>query len=99
MSGHGLAVALEQLAARAPVPVRLRVDVEGRLPEPLEVAAYYVVSESLANIAKHAQAHSARIDVGRKRTHSCWRSSTTASGEPTASAARGCAGWPIASRR
>jgi signal transduction histidine kinase len=63
VSGHGLAVALEQLAARAPLPVNLRVDVEGRLPESLEVAAYYVVSESLANIAKHAQAETARIDV------------------------------------
>jgi signal transduction histidine kinase len=63
VSGHGLGVALEQLAARAPVPVKLKVDVEGRLPEPLEVAAYYVVSESLANIAKHAQAQTARVEV------------------------------------
>ena len=67
VSGHGLGVALEQLAARAPVPVRLSVDVDGRLPEPLEVAAYFVVSESLANIAKHAQATSARIDVVKER--------------------------------
>jgi signal transduction histidine kinase len=63
VSGHGLGVALEQLAARAPGPVKLKVDVEGRLPEPLEVAAYYVVSESLANIAKHAQAKTARVEV------------------------------------
>jgi signal transduction histidine kinase len=63
VSGHGLAVALEQLAVRAPVPVDLRVEIDGRLPEPLEVAAYYVVSETLANIAKHAHANSARIDV------------------------------------
>jgi signal transduction histidine kinase len=63
VSGHGLAVALEQLAARAPVRVELRVEMDGRLPEPLELAAYYVVAESLANIAKHAQAKTARIDV------------------------------------
>jgi signal transduction histidine kinase len=63
VSAHGLAVALEQLAARAPVPVELTVDVDGRLPEPLEVAAYYVVSESLANVAKHAQASGASVDV------------------------------------
>lgn len=63
VSGHGLAVALEQLAVRAPLPVSLKVEVDGRLPEALEVAAYYVVAESLSNIAKHAQATTARIDV------------------------------------
>jgi signal transduction histidine kinase len=65
LSGHGLAVALKSLAARATVPVELRVDLAERLPEPLEVAAYYLVSESLANIGKHAQATSAMIDVAR----------------------------------
>jgi signal transduction histidine kinase len=65
VSGHGLGVALESLAARAPVPVRLTVDLEGRVSERLEVAAYYVVSESLANIGKHAEATSATIVVGR----------------------------------
>ena len=63
VSGHGLAVALEQLAARAPVPVELKVEFEERLPEALEVAAYYVVSESLANVAKHAHASTARVEV------------------------------------
>jgi signal transduction histidine kinase len=65
LSGHGLEVALESLAARASVPVQLTVDLDGRLDEPLEVAAFYVVSESLANIGKHAQASSATIDVRR----------------------------------
>jgi signal transduction histidine kinase len=65
VSGHGLAVALESLAARAAVPVRLTVELEDRLPEPLEVAAYYLVSESLANIGKHAQASSATVAVAR----------------------------------
>jgi signal transduction histidine kinase len=65
VSGHGLAVALEQLAARAPVPVRVSVEIEGRLPEEVEVAAYYVISESLANIGKHAQAASAAVGVAR----------------------------------
>lgn len=63
LSAHGLPVALESLAARAPVPVRLAVDLDGRLAESVEVAAYYVVSESLANIGKHAQATSATVDV------------------------------------
>jgi signal transduction histidine kinase len=66
VSGHGLKVALESIVARASLPVRLRVDLEGRQEEPLEVAAYYVVSESLANIAKHARATSATVDVSRK---------------------------------
>ena len=65
VSGHGLEVALEQLAARAPVPVRLRVTIGSRLPEPLEVAAFYLVSEGLVNIAKHAHALTASVDVER----------------------------------
>jgi signal transduction histidine kinase len=66
VSGHGLGVALESLAARAPVPVRLDVGLDRRMPERLEVAAYYVVSESLANVAKHARARSASVEVVRK---------------------------------
>ena len=65
VSGHGLAVALESLAAHAPVPVRLTVELEGRLQEQLEVAAYYVVAESLTNVGKHAQATSATVDIAR----------------------------------
>jgi signal transduction histidine kinase len=65
VSGHGLAVALESLAARATVPVRLTVTLEERASESVEVAAYYVVSESLANIGKHAQATSATVEVAR----------------------------------
>src|SRR5205823_6271333 len=61
LSGHGLEVALESIAARAPLPVRLQVDLDGRLQEPLEVAAYYVVSESLVNVGKHARATSASV--------------------------------------
>jgi signal transduction histidine kinase len=66
LSGHGLAVAVESLSARAPLPVRLAVEVEGRLPERVEVAAYYVVSESLANVAKHAQATHASVSIERR---------------------------------
>ena len=65
VTGHGLEIALEQLVARAPVPVRLEVKIEGRLPERLEVAAFYLVSESLANIGKHANATSATVEIVR----------------------------------
>jgi signal transduction histidine kinase len=65
VTAHGLAVALESLAARAPVPVRLAVDLPGRLDEAIEVAAYYVVCESLTNIGKHAHATSASVTVSQ----------------------------------
>jgi signal transduction histidine kinase len=66
LSGHGLEVALESIVAHAPLPVRLLVQLDGRLEETLEVAAYYVVSESLANVGKHAQATSASVEVAQK---------------------------------
>jgi signal transduction histidine kinase len=69
VSGHGLAIALEQLTALAPVPVRLQVEIDGRLPEALEVAAYYLVSESLANVGKYAQASSVTVEVSRVNGH------------------------------
>ena len=66
VSGHGLAIALEQLVAGAAVPVKLKVSIGSRLPEALEVAAYYLVSESLANVGKYAQASSATVEVTRR---------------------------------
>jgi signal transduction histidine kinase len=65
VSAHGLEVALEQLSVHATVPVHLAVSVEPRLPEPLEVAAYYLVAESLANVGKHARASFASVEVTR----------------------------------
>jgi signal transduction histidine kinase len=64
VSGHGLAIALESLAAVTPLEVHLKTDGLPRLPEQLEVAAYYVVSESLTNAAKHAQADTVTVEVG-----------------------------------
>jgi signal transduction histidine kinase len=64
VSGHGLAVALESLAAATPFEVQLQTDGLPRLPEQLEVAAYYVVSESLTNAAKHAQADRVTVEAG-----------------------------------
>jgi signal transduction histidine kinase len=59
----GLAPALNTLARRSPIPVELDVHADGRLPEPVEVAAYYVVSEALTNTAKHAHASSVRVGL------------------------------------
>ena len=68
VTGHGLAVALEQLAAHATVPVRLTVEVPGRLSEAIEVASYYVVAESLTNVSRYAQASKATVDVSRSKS-------------------------------
>jgi signal transduction histidine kinase len=59
----GLDPALKALARRSPVPVTLDVQVADRLPSQVEIAAYYVVSEALANTAKHARAATARVKV------------------------------------
>jgi signal transduction histidine kinase len=63
LSLGGLGPALKALARRSPVPVELDVRVQGRLPERVEVAAYFVVSEALANVAKHARASVVRVRV------------------------------------
>jgi len=63
LTERGLGPALEVLAARAPVDVELGLDLPERLPEPVETAAYYTVSEALANIVKHAGACSAAVRV------------------------------------
>ncbi|MDQ3865935.1 MAG: histidine kinase, partial [Actinomycetota bacterium] len=63
LSEGGLAPALKTLARRSAVPVELNVRADGRLPEPVEVAGYYVVSEALTNAAKHAHASVAYVDV------------------------------------
>jgi signal transduction histidine kinase len=56
LSKGGLGPALKALARRSAVPVELNVSADGRLPQGLEVTAYYVVSEAVTNVAKHAQA-------------------------------------------
>jgi signal transduction histidine kinase len=63
VSGHGLVIALESLVAVTPLEVQLKSDGLPRLPEHLEVAAYYVVAESLTNAAKHAQASQITVEV------------------------------------
>jgi PAS domain S-box-containing protein len=62
----GLRPALRMLARRSAIPVELEIVVEARLPEPIEVASYYVVSEVLTNAAKHARASVVKVSVDRR---------------------------------
>jgi signal transduction histidine kinase len=66
LTDRGLRPALDALAARAPVPVTVESDVEERLPDPVESAAYFVVSEALANVGKYARASHATVSVRRQ---------------------------------
>jgi PAS domain S-box-containing protein len=67
LSAHGLEHALRTLGARCTVPVDLELELEGeRLSEGLESTAYFVVSEALTNVARHAQADRAWVRVGRR---------------------------------
>ena len=69
LADRGLAAAVEELSARVPVAVDVEEMPAGRLPERVEVAAYFVVSEALANVAKHAGATRASIRVSRRDGH------------------------------
>jgi signal transduction histidine kinase len=63
LASGGLRPALRALARRSPVPVRVDVLAEQRMPEHVEVSAYYVVTEALTNAAKHARASAVSIRV------------------------------------
>jgi signal transduction histidine kinase len=65
LTERGLEPAVESLAARAPLPVEVSIDLGERLPGPVEAAAYYVVAEALANVAKYACASVVSVDVER----------------------------------
>jgi signal transduction histidine kinase len=63
LSEGGLGPALRALARRSTIPVELDVTTERRLAEPIEVAAYFVTSEALANATKHAQASHVEVSL------------------------------------
>jgi signal transduction histidine kinase len=65
LNDRGLDAALSGLAARAPLPVKLRVDVPRAASPSVEAVAYFIVSEALTNVAKHAQATRAEVTVTR----------------------------------
>ena len=65
LTERGLGPALDALAKRAPIKVAVANDLDERLPPQVEAAAYYVVAESLTNIAKHAEASAVDVRVSR----------------------------------
>ncbi|MEU8320307.1 histidine kinase [Nonomuraea sp. NPDC048881] len=67
LNDQGLDAALSGVAARAPLPVRLRVDIDRRASPTIEAVAFFIVSEALTNIAKHAAATRAEVTVRRER--------------------------------
>ena len=69
LTNRGLAAALEDLAARATVPTQVTAAPGERLPDAVEAAAYFVVSECLANVGKHAEATSATVSVTADADH------------------------------
>jgi signal transduction histidine kinase len=68
LSERGLESALKALARRSPVPVNLSLRLPGRLADRVEAGAYYIVSEALANVAKHADAGTVEVvvEAGRR---------------------------------
>jgi signal transduction histidine kinase len=64
LADYGLEAAVADAADRSTVPVDVRLDIAGRLARPVETAAYFVVCEALANVAKHSGASRATIDGG-----------------------------------
>ncbi|MFI7642786.1 histidine kinase [Nonomuraea sp. NPDC049400] len=67
LNDQGLDAALSGVAARAPFPVKLHVDLERRATPTIEAVAFFIVSEALTNIAKHAAATKAEVGVRRER--------------------------------
>jgi len=63
LTEEGLPPAVESLADRSPVPVRVTSDLAARLPEPVEATAYFVIAESLANVVKHARASGVQVTI------------------------------------
>ncbi|HEY0949998.1 sensor histidine kinase [Nocardioides sp.] len=67
LADHGLAAAVHEVADRSAVPVSVDIRLDGqRLPGPVEAAAYFVVSEALTNVVRHAQARHAQVHAWRQ---------------------------------
>ena len=103
LSQSGLGAALDEVAGRLPLPVRVhRAAGAGSIP-PWKRPLYFVACEALANVVKHAEADSARVTVRAGRSPGWnWRSPTTAPaapGRPGDAPATGWPTWPTGSAR
>jgi signal transduction histidine kinase len=87
LDDRGLDAALSGIAARAPLPVRLRVDVPERPSPTVEAVAYFVASEALTNVTKHAQA--SHVEIVADRRADVLRMSITDDGHGGAEPSRG----------
>jgi signal transduction histidine kinase len=78
LGDRGLDAALSAQAAKSPIHVDVDVAVEPRPPAAVETTAYFIVGETLTNIAKHSGATAAGVKCGARTTQSSSRSPTTA---------------------
>jgi signal transduction histidine kinase len=98
LTEYGLSAALEALTHRSPVPVRLDI-LDERLPAQVEAAAYFVASEALSNVVKHADAERASIGARREGRWLVVDVADDGRGGPAQEAARACRASPTGSRR
>jgi signal transduction histidine kinase len=63
LTQSGLSVAVGALAERATLPVEIEMDVDRRLPAPVEAAAYFLIAEALTNVSRYARATGARVQI------------------------------------
>jgi signal transduction histidine kinase len=91
LSERGLEPAVKALTRRSPVPVDLTVRVAARLPDRVELGAYYIVSEALANVAKHANAQVVIVcvEAGRGVLHLSVRDDGVGGADPGGSGLTG----------
>ncbi len=66
LSERGVGAAVEALVARAPLDVDADVSLDGRLPAPVEAAAYFVIAEGLTNVVRYAETRNATVQVSRR---------------------------------
>ena len=89
---EGLQAAVEALARRVPLPVSVNGAVQERLPDPVELAAYFVVSEALTNVVKHASATQASVSLERQQRRLCVTVADDGRGGAVITAGSGLAG-------